>query len=341
MATQEDVAKLAGVSFITVSRVINNKDNVKEETKERVLKAIKELNYYPNSLGRALNNNRVFSIGILGPLAGNNSLEADSYHAKLIQGVEEACYDAKYDLLISTRRTSDPEFSYFRLFHQRKVDALIFMGANFEEQHIEEIIQYKIPCCVISDNPGSSHVGYIDTDNRSGMAQATERLIQLGHKRIAFLGVSARNFNIEERYAGFLQTMRNHNIPFRDEYYLQGGYTEQSGGEAIQAILAMKEKPTALVCGTDPMAYGALREAKKQNIKVPEQLSILGFDGYEFGRLLIPALATVSQPLIKMGYRAAELVIEKITNPDFVFEPIIFPVSQVEGGSIGKHTESL
>ncbi|MCG8571327.1 MAG: LacI family transcriptional regulator [Spirochaetes bacterium] len=343
MATQEDVARLAGVSFITVSRVINSKDNVKEETKKRVLKAIKELNYYPNSLGRALNNNRVFTLGAVSPLFQGYSLESDLYFAKILSGIEKMCFEKGYDLLISTKRQSSKDFNYFRLFYQRKVDGIIFMGANLTSHHIEEIKNNHIPCCIISDNPNSSAIGYIDADNKNGTKEAVIRLLNLGHKKIAFLGITEKNQNIEERYKSFIATLKEHQIPFPKSYLILGDYSEQSGEQAIEYLCKLKNKPTALFCSTDSMAYGALKGAKKRRIKVPDQLSIIGFDGFEIGKYIDPDLATVKQPLNDMGYKAAQMLIERIEQPDqskekqLSFAKVIFPVIQVEGRSIGTY----
>lgn len=336
MATQSDVAKLAKCSFITVSRVVNNKGNVKESTRKRVLEAIKELKYYPSNIGRALNMNKVNTIAIIAPTPTGYTLEDSGYSARILNGIEKACIDNSYDLLLSTQAKDQ---NYFRLYYERKVDGLIIMGAELTEEQENEIVQDRVPCTVIGSKPKSSKISYVNTDNEEAMYELTEKLIRLGHKKLAFLSVSEYNYNISRRLAGFQRAMQTYGLSTPDKFILKGSFNEQAGREAVKSILEMDEKPTALICSNDSTAIGALLEAKENGIKVPEELSITGFDGLEIGRYTIPSITSVYQPLVDMGYRAAKQLFNRINNPECHREFTLFPVSFVDGDSIAPPQE--
>jgi len=334
MATQKDVAKLANVSFITVSRVINNMGNVKEETRTRVKAAIKELNYYPNSIAQGLNRNRVNTLAIQAPVPSYVSVEETSYYRRLLIGIEKYCIGNNYDILLSTQRGKADNFDYLRPFYERKADGIAFLGAKPTEEQFEKILKDKIPCVIIGDRDPNLKVNYIDTENLQGMYNATEYLIKKGHTKISFLRSNFFTQNSSERFSGFAAAMNEKGLKIREEWLFPGDFTKESGKEAIHTILALKNRPTALICCTDLMAIGAYEEAKDQNLNIPKDLSIFGFDGHEICSYTSPPLATMRQPLEKMGEEAARLLINQIQNENSEPQHLIFPVDLQPGGSV-------
>lgn len=334
MATQKDVAKLAKVSFITVSRVINNMPNVKNETKERVQKAIKELNYYPNSIAQGLNRNKVFTIAIETPLPENQTVEETSYYTRLLSGIERNCIKNGYDILMSSQRGTMSDFDCLKPFFNRKADGVIILGSKPTEEQFIRIKADNVPCVVIGDRDETHDINYVDAENFQGMNNATKQLIKLGHTKIAFLTGNVWNQNSTERYKGYCSAMEENNILMDKDWILDGDFTKESGHRAFKQIQNMKNRPTALLCVTDLMSIGVYEEVINQGLTIPEAISLIGFDGHEICKYTTPPLSTVRQPLEEMGEEAAKLLINQIEKSDHSANHIIFPVEFQQGGSI-------
>lgn len=336
MATQKDVAKLANVSFITVSRVINNMGNVKPETREKVEAAIKQLNYYPNSIAQGLNKNTVMTIAIETALHSAETIEETSYYTRLLTGVERLCIKRGYDILISSQRGINDTFDCLKPYYSRKADGIIILGTTPTNKQFQQIIDDKIPCVIIGDRDPSYKMNYIDTDNFQGMYDATMFLIQNGHKDIAYIKGNVENQNAVDRFKGFTAAMDEHNYAIPGEWVLQGDYSKDSGKRCYKQLQSQNNFPTAIVSSTDLMAFGVFESARADKIRIPEDLSIIGFDGHELCSYTNPPLTTVKQPLEEMGEEAANVVIESIENEDTRPVQHIFPVTFQPGGSVKK-----
>lgn len=334
MVTQRDVAEKAGVSFITVSRVINNNGYVKEETRKKVLTAIQELDYYTNNIGRALNTQNINTIGIITPAPAHIAVHATEYYNLLMAGIEKSTLSHDFDLLLSTYRNEDPKADYLRLYFQRKVDGLILITPELSDSQIMSITRKNIPCVIIGDRPAGNIINYVDSDNFGGMCRITEYLIGKGHRQIAFLKGIGSGRNACDRLEGFLATMRKNVITIHDDWVFEGDYTPISGQNALKKIVSFGKRPSALICANDLMALGALAETKKFKIKVPEELALIGFDGIGITAFTDPPLTTATQPLFDMGLTAAELLYQKIKDPERPPEFKIFPVKFVERKSV-------
>jgi LacI family transcriptional regulator len=264
VVTQRQVAQRAGVSFITVSRVINGRGNVKKQTRLRIEKAIRELGYYPNSQGRALNSGRTETIGVIAPvLDAAGSLEGDNYYSGLLEGVELACRDHRYDMLLSTQRIYDRDFNYLRLYSQRKVDGTVLFGDyQLSRQSTLRIERERIPIVVVGDRPKSPAISWVDTDNETGGYKAAVRLLASGHRRIAFLGVTARNANIEDRLAGVRRALAEKGLRLPDKEVFRVDIRDP-GEEGLAALLAAGGHRTAVVCSTDLLAIALLSERER------------------------------------------------------------------------------
>lgn len=338
MVTQKEVAVRAGVSFITVSRVINNQGNVREETRLRVLEAIRELNYHPNHLGQALNSGRNNTIGIVTPIRFEGGLRANLYLIGILDGIERACRERHLDLHLSTESISDSGFDFLRPWHQRKVDGVIFIGLQkMGEDQMREIETERIPCVAIADRPTSAAISWIDSDNEAAGYASTLRLLELGHRRIAFLGIHAGEFinqNIEDRHRGYCRALAEAGLEPRPEWQLEGNFSAESGQRAFEQMLALAgEKPTALFCGNDDMALGAMQCAMTLGYRVPDDFAFIGFDCSPAGRFSRPSLASNLQPLEAMGYEAVCQLVRQIGDPDSERGSAVMPITQVDGGS--------
>lgn len=338
MATQKQVAERAGVSFITVSRVINGRGNVKEATRLRIERAIRELGYYPNSQGQALNSGRTAIIGVIAPVLNvSGSLEGDFYYSGLLEGVELGCRKHRFDMLLSTQRIYDRDFDYLRLYSQRKVDGtLLFGDYKLSRESTARIERERIPIVVVGDRPGSQAISWVDTDNETGGHESALRLISLGHRNIVFLGITGRNANIENRLAGLRRGLTEKGLHFSDSDVLRVDRIGGSSDEVVDALLTRKKRPTAVVCGTDVMAIALLHAARKRGIRVPEDLSLIGFDGIQPVRHTDPPIDTNRQPLKDMGFAAAEILFRRIEDPGAPPERRVFPLEAMAGKSIAS-----
>ena len=338
MATQKDVAKLAGVSFITVSRVVNNESNVKESTRLKVEAAIRKLGYFPSFAGKALNSGRNDTIGVMTPARFGVGME-NNYLMGVLQGIGSACREKGQDILISSMSEGDPHFDYLRPYRQRKVDGLIYVGLrSMPSEMIGEIEELRIPCVVIGDRPGHERISWVDTDNEGAGYEATKRIWALGHRQIAFHGIIPEiyNENITDRERGFRRAIRELSGAEADEgMIIRGDYDRERNREGIVAAFkAMKKLPSAIFCSTDNRALAAFEAARELALSVPGDLSIVGFDGFLKNTLLSPTVASNEQPLSEMGYRAAEILLEHIGKRELPKREDVFPVRFIEGESL-------
>ena len=340
MTTQKEVAQLAGVSFITVSRVVNNEGNVREETSQRVLAAIRELGYVPSYAGKALNSGRNDTIGVMTPARFGENLE-NEYLTLVLRGIETACREHGQDILISPISEDETGFDYLRPYRQRKVDGMIYVGLKeISGEMIRDIEERHIPCVVLADRPAHRGISWVDTDNESAARETTRRIWAVGHRRIAFLGLlpGLYNANISDRERGFRRAIRELSGTEPDESaILRGDYGCETNRAIVgKALSDPRTRPTALFCATDNKAIAAFMAAKDLGLSVPDEISIVGFDGFLKNRFIHPSIATNEQPLIEMGRRAAQIILERVGKDNVPKREEVFPVSFVPGESLAS-----
>jgi LacI family transcriptional regulator len=333
MATIIDVAKRAGVSPMSVSRAINNKRGISDETRAKIFEAIKELNYYPNIMGQGLTGSKISIIGFMTPI-GTEIITENPYYSGLLVGIEKACIKNRFDMLISTSKPGEKEFDYIGLFYQRKIDGMIIAAPNVKDQQITEIGEKNIPCVIIGERPDKQKISYVDTDNKKGGFMAVEHLVKNGHRKIGFLKGLMRTKNASDRIDGFMDGMEHFGIPVNKSWIYEGDLSFESGTKALDNLLSAGDLPTALICTNDVMAIALFLRAKERGIDIPGQLSIIGFDGIPQAKFMQPPLTTFRQPLNEMGHAAAEILFRKVNKLDQPQEMQIYPLELVEGGTV-------
>lgn len=338
MATQKEVAKLAGVSFITVSRVVNNEGNVKEETRKRVEEAIRQLGYFPSHAGKALNSGRNGTIGVMTPARFGDGME-NSYLMGVLRGIELECREQGQDILLSPMSEDDPAFDFLRPYRQRKVDGMIYVGLKqMPEGMRKEFADRLIPCVVVGDRPAYEHFSWIDTDNEIAGYESTVKIWEAGHRVIAFHGLVPElyNANIADREKGFRRAILDLSGKPVDESLLwRGDYSREDVQRSIvKAWKSLKEKPTALFCSTDNRVISAMAAFAELGLECPRDVSLVGFDGFIRDMMYGRSMATNEQPLTAMGRRAAAVLINHIERPELPREEIVFPVTFVPGDSL-------
>jgi len=335
MATQKDVADRAGVSFITVSRVVNHLGNVKPETRARVEEAIRELRYYPNRQAQALNQGFTRTLGLVTPRMFDRPLFDNFYVMSLLSGVEMRGRELGWDVLISTDYDRRGAFDFLRVWHQRKVDGLIFVGlGEIPPQQLDEIASKGIPVVVLSDRIASPAVSWIDTRSAEAVADAIDRLVALGHREFAFLGVTADtdynpNFRDRQRAAREILAAKGLGLEV-----ISAPAMFDAGEETPKLYLAGSRKATAIISGNDSVALGFMAGLARSGLECPRDYSIVGFDAEPSGRIHRPTLASYAQPLVAMGQAAVTTLLDRLGGAREKVERT-FPLEFVPGGSLG------
>lgn len=304
-----DVAKLAGCAPATVSRVLNNPAKVSPDKRERVEAAMRELGYVRNHAARALRSQRSNMIGILIP-----TLDYAIY-AQMVGAVHRRFSEEGISTLIATFDYDlDAELREARLLLERGAEALILVGKNHRSELYDMLGQFGVPyVCTYVSNPKGPHptVGF---DNAAAAARLARHLLHLGHRDICVIsGITKDNDRTTERLEGIKAELRRHDIELNDSMVSERPYSIAEGRRACALLLARNDpRPTAILCGNDVLALGALVECRVRGLKVPDEISIVGFDNLEFSMHANPPLTTIDVPAEEMGIAAAEHVLRSL-----------------------------
>ena len=328
MPSQSDVAKLANVSFMTVSRVINGKENVKEETRQRVLKAIEELGYYPNAAARALNNNKTDGIGIIIPHA--EFMTVAPYFLDLISSLEKNIDKMGYHLVFKLPSSFKSASDYSQLYKERKVDGLIVLAPSVDQWLLKKLVTDKVPSVIVYSRDDELDINYIDANNHKGAKDAVNYLIKLGHKRIGMVTGSTTLICGRDRINGYLEALEDNNLNIDKRLIYYGDWNPESGVKAFKYFFGLEEPPTAIFCANDHMALGIIRTAKLNNLQVPRDLSVFGYNDITYAGYITPPLTTMKQPLEELGEKAVELLVKTIEDPDRPVEKIMMDTEFIE-----------
>jgi LacI family transcriptional regulator len=333
--TLEEVARLAGVSRSTVSRVVNDHPNVRVETKERVWEAIRQSGYQPNVVARSLVTNRTQIIGMIIPEVVTK-IFTDPFFPLLLRGATEVCNSHRYQLLLSLfTDPEDQERNCQRVLRSGYLDGVIVASSLLDDSLIPNMLSSGIPLVSIGRHP-DKQVHYVDSDNVGGARMAVEHLIRLGHRNIAAITGRLGQTAGQDRLDGYRQALLAHGITVKDDLVAEGDFTERSGMVAMQRLLPAS--PTAVFAANDIMAIGALKALRAVGLKVPQDIVLIGFDDTPIASMVEPALTTVRQPIERMGSMAVELLLDILASPSSDRVPahrIILPTELVVRGSCG------
>ena len=313
MASLKEVAKKAGVSPSTVSRVVNNLDLVPPKTKKKVQRAIKALNYKPNKIAQRLRSkvSKRNLVGLLIPDIQN------PFYVDVVRGVEDYFFAEGYAVLIGNFMQDEKKAKlYLDIMNDEEIDGLIVAPTRKYEDEIIQFIEKKTPVVCVDRGFNNLDVDIVLVDNEDGSFKAIEHLIKLGHKRIAYIGGLLSIPTTIERRNGYLKALRQYGIPI-DEQLIKFGDSKQSSGKRLTSeLLSLKKKPTALFTGNNLITLGALETIYSRGLKIPTDVAIIGFDDMPWSISLNPPLTAVSQPGYQIGRQAAKLLFEKILEPE-------------------------
>ena len=304
--TLKDIAERAGVTSATVSMVINNKPNISEATRRKVLKIAKELNYYPNVIARGLATRKSNSIGVIVPNL------ASSFVVRILQGIKSTNRDVDYTVtLFDTVGQKENESQLFqRLARERRIDGAILIGTTVSEDEMKIFRDESVPCIVVARKCDILDSVYVD--NEGGASDATDYLIDKGHRSIACVICRRQNLPAEDRLNGYRKSLEKHNIAFRPELVVEiDDDTAEAGYMAFERLAAANVSAVFVPAG-DMAAIGVVKEAKKRGISVPDKLAVVGFDDIPAAEVVEPMLTTVRQPKLEMGDYAINMIVDKL-----------------------------
>jgi LacI family transcriptional regulator len=305
-----DVAREAGVSYSTVSRTLSGYEFVKSSTKEKVLQAAEKLGYVPNQQARSLAGGRSNLIGVLVPALSN------SYVSEILRGVDEELAKSNYNLILyTTHRHQGKESTYVATIMNGAAEGLILVVPMIAQSYLDALREQDFPHVLIDQSDKTEKSSAVNGTNWQGAYEAAQYLINLGHRRIGFVaGLSGLN-SAAERLDGFATALSEHGIPLRNEFIVEGGFREKWGYRAAEAILSLPELPTAIFAANDLSAFGTIEAIREHGLRIPEDISVVGFDDVPQASQVYPKLTTVRQPLDQMGREAVTLLLEQLESP--------------------------
>ncbi len=300
------IARKAGVSISTVSRVMNGSKPVSPELQKRVYDAVKQMDYKPNSIARSLILNKTNLIGVVVPDVSN------SFHAQLLSGVEGYAAEADYGVIIcNVYRNWDKQQKYFNLMLERHVDGIILLHDN----PLEEIAAFQkmsaTPLLFASVPVEGTTIPFVGIDEVQASYDAVSYLITKGHREIGLIYGECYALG-KLRREGYCKALNNHGIPVRDEFMVHRPSSVEHGYHAMEQMLRLEKNPTAVFCVSDEMAVGALDCVLDKGLKIPDDISLIGFDDIELSQVVRPKLTTIHQPIHEIGREAARLLIDII-----------------------------
>lgn len=333
-ATIKDVARLAGVSTATVSRVINRNYYVSPEIENKVLSAIKDLNYFPNSVARSLKNDNTHMIGLLVSDISNG------YFTSIAKIMEDIVSPERYNIIMcSTEDDREREYNYLNLLIQKKIDGLIINTTGENDDFIASISQ-KVPVVLLNRRVYNSNFtgDFIDSSNVDGVRILTSHLISLGHRKIGIINGDLSVSTGKERFEGFVDAMKHLGVTVDNSYpyCYEGSFTVESGYDGAAYLLGLKDPPTGIVVMNNAMAIGAMKYLRTNNIRVPENVSLASYGNIDNIEVMYiqPSIVTLNARLI--GEKAGKMILERIRNKSMVNREIIFTPQLAPGDAVRR-----
>lgn len=309
MATIKDIAKMLGVSVSTVSYALNDDPRVSRKTQEKILEAARKMNYQKNGLASDLKRSRTKTIAmIVTDLAG-------PYYSELAKGIQDVCRSNNYDL-ISCSTHGGENSTAVKFLTEKRVDGAIVLAHNISEAVILASARGGFPIILLDRQAESPFVVNIEVDNEAGAYLATKHLITLGHRNIAYITGGTETRLHELRFQGFMRALNEHGLSYHNWPNIRNHFTRDGGYKTVKMLIAVGNLPTAMVFANDEMAIGGINAIKESGLRVPEDISVVGFDDIELAQYVQPPLTTIRQPKYERGAMAAHLLLQCMDGQD-------------------------
>jgi DNA-binding LacI/PurR family transcriptional regulator len=342
-ATSQDVADLAGVSRTTVSFVLNNVPGMKisEETRQRVLEAAQQLNYYPASAARTLASGKTHRIGLV-LCEQRDHLMADAFLPPFLRGLSDLAQQESYRVVFQSGEDKAGETAYVGLLREQQVDGLIVSAPRSDDSQLSRLYEEGYPLVLHGRLPDCD-LPFVDIDNVGGAHKAVSHLIGLGHRRIGLITNAPLSYtSSQDRLTGYRQALQEAALPLDDELVRYGEFSPESGRKAMESLLALPSPPSAVLVASDVVALGAMAAVRKQGIRIPQDIALVGFDDIFLAAYVSPPLTTVRLPAYGLGWAAGDMLIRLINEDDLVEKQMLLESELVIRQSCGGNctTES-
>ena len=331
MSTIQDVARLAGVAPITASRVINNSGYASQSVRERVLQAVEELGYVPNTLARSLRSRKTDTLALI------LSDITNPFFTTIARGVEDTASDAGYTVIFcNTDESESEERKYLNVLLQKRVDGILLIPAGNGVQSVQAARDQGIPVVVLDRRAPGCAADVVRGDSEGGARSLTQLLISLGHRRIALMTGSPNVSTAQDRATGYHAAMHAAGLE-KEELVFYGRFTQASGAEMVRQAIAARPAPTALFAANNFIAIGALNQLRELGQRVPEDMALVSFDDLPAPLVTFPFLTVAAQPAYEMGCRATTRLIERLEAASTdEYREIILPTEVILRASSGS-----
>lgn len=320
-----DVAREAGVSMATVSRVVNGNPNVKPLTRKKVLGAIERLGYRPNAVARGLASKKTTTVGVIIP--DISSL----FFSELARGIEDIATMYKYNIILcNSDQRLEKELQLINTLLEKQVDGLLFMGAEIKEDHLQALTSTSVPTVLAATRDADNKLPSVSIDHFQAAYDATKDLIERGHKRIAMItGPLTDPLGGLMRFEGYKQALADAGVAMQEELVASGNLFYESGLSTTKGFLQLKEPPTAIFAASDEMAIGAIHAVQDSGLNVPSDIEVIGHDNIRLTEMVRPRLTSVVQPMYDIGAVAMRLL-TKYMNNEHVEEHVVLLPHRIE-----------
>ncbi|EKF9134615.1 substrate-binding domain-containing protein [Vibrio cholerae] len=332
MATMKDIARLAGVSTSTVSHVINKSRFVSDEIAERVNNAAQQLNYAPSALARSLKMNRTKTIGMLVTTSTN------PFFGEVVKGVERSCYHQGYNLILcNTEGDNQRMKASINTLLQKRVDGLLLMCSTLEGERLDVFDRYPdIPIVVMDWGPILFASDKIQDNSLQGGYMAAKHLIECGHKEIGCITGPLIRHQAQMRYEGYKRALAEAGIAINPDWIVESDFECEGGYQAFEKLYQRGKLPSALFVSNDMMAMGVIQAANQRGLRVPDDLSLIGYDDVHIAKFMTPALTTIHQPKYRLGKAAVDTLLYRLENPDTTAQVVQLEPTLVARNSVRK-----
>ncbi|NIO69160.1 MAG: substrate-binding domain-containing protein [Anaerolineae bacterium] len=316
-ATSQDVADLAGVSRTTVSFVLNNVPGMKisEETRQRVLEAARQLDYYPASAARTLASGKTHRIGLV-LCEQRDHLMANAFLPAFLRGVSDLAHQEGYRVIFQSAEDKTGKTGYVGLLREQHVDGLIVSGPRSDDFQLSRLHEEGYPLVLHGHLPDCA-IPFVDVDNVGGAHKAVSHLIGLGHRRIGLITNAPLSYTAaQDRLTGYRQALQEAALPLDDELVRYGEFSPQSGRVAMESLLALPSPPSAVFVASDVVALGAMAAVRERGMRIPQDVALVGFDDIFFAAYVSPPLTTVRLPAYGLGWAAGDMLIRLISEDE-------------------------
>ena len=315
--TIKDIAKIANISTATISRIINNSSLVKKETRERVMKIIRKHNFSPNIAAKNLVKRQTKNIGLLFPY--NEDMLSDLYLTEIAANIEKTVAESGYDFtLYFHHKDIDMALGqyYLDFFLSGKICGLIIGGVQINDRSLEALIKYKKPIVVIGSTLRNYNVNYVDANHKDAVKKAIRYFIKQNKKRIVYMGSSLMFSACVDKFSGYKEALRDHNIKLNNDYVFHNVLNYEQAYKICESIIRNDKLPEAIFCDQDILAWGVINCMLDNRIKSPDQIPVVGYNNIKISKYIYPFLSTIKLPIESMAKAAVDILIDDIKNPE-------------------------